>query len=191
MTKELEKVLRDIHEYVQKYKKTPDEILVNFKWIQKQVNKHLELSTSTIPTLYGHIIKFDDSVNTYKIPKNEENLKQINKLNIKLDEETIDEIIEIIKRDLNNISPVMSVTDTEKLYLRTENKELKSKLNKLQKLADAYIAIRDYEWEIFEQGDSKVLIPPESDKRRYWTGKWDEDGIPQYLPNFSECEKEE
>lgn len=57
------------------------------------------------------------------------------------------------------------------------------------RLADAFIAIRDYGWELYDVGDRKMLVPPETDERRHWTAMWDEDGLPHWLPKFTEGEK--
>ncbi|WP_306792896.1 hypothetical protein [Neobacillus paridis] len=40
-------------------------------------------------------------------------------------------------------------------------------MEKMNKLADAFIAIRDYGWEIHTIGIRKILVPPETDERRY------------------------
>ncbi|MFQ3543460.1 hypothetical protein Q7A53_05190 [Halobacillus rhizosphaerae] len=58
------------------------------------------------------------------------------------------------------------------------------------KLADAFLAIRDHGWELREVIEGKkILVPPEDDERRTWTAIWDEDGLPHWLPKFSEGEK--
>lgn len=57
------------------------------------------------------------------------------------------------------------------------------------RLADAFIAIRDYDWELVKAGDKKILLPPITDNRRFWTAMWDKDGLPHWLPKFSEGEK--
>ena len=63
---------------------------------------------------------------------------------------------------------------------------------RLSRLADAYIAIRDYGWELRSVGLSGtkfILVPPITDDRRLWTAMWDEDGLPHWLPKFSEGEE--
>ena len=58
---------------------------------------------------------------------------------------------------------------------------------RLARLSDAFIAIRDYGWELSDGGvgGRKILIPPITDERRFWTAMWDEDGLPHWLPKFS------
>lgn len=53
------------------------------------------------------------------------------------------------------------------------------------KLADAFIAIRDHNWELHDVGSRKILVPPSSDERRMWCAEWDEDGLPHWLPKYS------
>lgn len=61
---------------------------------------------------------------------------------------------------------------------------------RLKRLADAFIAVRDYDWEIYYIGNGrKILVPPFDDERRFWTAIWDEDGLPHWLPKFSEGQK--
>jgi hypothetical protein len=55
-----------------------------------------------------------------------------------------------------------------------------------ERLADAFIAIRDHNWELVQYGKKKILVPPETDERRRWTAMWDDDGLPHWLPNFSQ-----
>ena len=52
---------------------------------------------------------------------------------------------------------------------------------------DAQIAVEIHGWEWKNTyGIRNILVPPEDDDRRYWTAIWDEDGIPHYLPKYSE-----
>ena len=44
------------------------------------------------------------------------------------------------------------------------------------KLADAFIAIRDHNWQLVAAGNKKILVPPITDERRMWTAMWDENG---------------
>jgi hypothetical protein len=61
-------------------------------------------------------------------------------------------------------------------------------MERTNRLADAFIAIRDYGWELHTVGTRKILVPPETDDRRYWTAMWDKDGLPHWLPKFTEGE---
>jgi hypothetical protein len=63
-------------------------------------------------------------------------------------------------------------------------------MERINKLADAYIAIKEHDWELLSNplNGMKILVPPLTDERRFWTAIWDEDGLPHYLPKFSEGE---
>lgn len=59
------------------------------------------------------------------------------------------------------------------------------------RLADATIAVRDHAWEwVIVRSGRKILMPPVKDKRFMWTAMWDKDGLPHYLPKYSEGETE-
>lgn len=58
--------------------------------------------------------------------------------------------------------------------------------NRVNKLADAFLAIRDHGWELHEIGNRKIIVPPPADERRHWCAMWDEDGLPHWLPEYSE-----
>ena len=61
---------------------------------------------------------------------------------------------------------------------------------RMSRLADAYIAIKDHGWNFSPITSSrKILVPPLNDERRGWTAMWDEDGIPHWMPKFSKGEK--
>lgn len=53
------------------------------------------------------------------------------------------------------------------------------------KLADAFIAIRDHDWKLHDTGNRKILVPPSTDERRNWCAEWDENGLPHWLPKYS------
>lgn len=57
------------------------------------------------------------------------------------------------------------------------------------KLADAFVAIRDHDWELVQRGKKKILVPPQTDERRSWAAIWDADGLPHWLPKFTQGEK--
>ena len=55
---------------------------------------------------------------------------------------------------------------------------------------DALIAVEKYGWKWENKhGYRELLVPPIDDPRRLWTGIWGEDGIPHYLPRYSEGEE--
>lgn len=55
---------------------------------------------------------------------------------------------------------------------------------------DAEIAVEQHGWRWKNaHGIRDILIPPEDDKRAMWTAIWDEDGIPHFLPRYSEGEQ--
>lgn len=73
-----------------------------------------------------------------------------------------------------------------------EEKRLQKEQKRLQRLADAYLAIKEHGWEITNvgiNGSVKILVPPITDERRLWTAMWDEDGLPHWLPEFTKGEK--
>ena len=57
------------------------------------------------------------------------------------------------------------------------------------RLADAFIAIRDYGWEFHDVGNRRILVPPSTDERSLWTAIWDDDGLPHWLPKYTEGER--
>jgi hypothetical protein len=58
------------------------------------------------------------------------------------------------------------------------------------RLKDAEIAVEQYGWEwVNMHGIRDILLPPEDDERRGWTAMWDENGLPHWLPRYSEGEK--
>jgi hypothetical protein len=58
------------------------------------------------------------------------------------------------------------------------------------RLLDAKIAVEEHGWRWAKVNDSlNFLIPPENDERINWAGAWDENGIPHYLPKYSQGEK--
>lgn len=63
-------------------------------------------------------------------------------------------------------------------------------MSRVNRLADAFLAIRDHGWEIVNLGfnTKKIIVPPLDDKRRDWCATWDEDGLPHWLPKYSEDE---
>jgi len=60
----------------------------------------------------------------------------------------------------------------------------------MSRLEDAKIAVKKYGWEWHDQYGKKILMPPQDDERWYWTAIWDEDGIPHWLPRFSQGDSE-
>lgn len=60
-------------------------------------------------------------------------------------------------------------------------------MNRVEKLASAYLAINRHDWTM-SNTERNLLIPPTTDKRYNWTAMWDEDGIPHHMPNFLEIE---
>lgn len=62
---------------------------------------------------------------------------------------------------------------------------------RINKLADAFLAIRDHGWEVSKNSQRPLLIPPETDDRRNWCAMWDEDGLPHWLPKYSEGRSKE
>lgn len=56
------------------------------------------------------------------------------------------------------------------------------------RLDDAKIAVEKYGWTWLEHHGVKLLVPPETDERRNWCASWDQQGIPHYLPKYSEGE---
>jgi len=62
----------------------------------------------------------------------------------------------------------------------------------MNRLLDAKIAVEKYGWRWSEiLGGRKLLVPPEGDHREFWTAIWDKDGIPHYLPKYSEMDDSE
>jgi hypothetical protein len=56
----------------------------------------------------------------------------------------------------------------------------------MNRMNDAEIAVEKYGWRwINPYGNKEILVPPEGDERNGWTGMWDENGIPHYLPEYS------
>lgn len=51
---------------------------------------------------------------------------------------------------------------------------------------DALIAIRDHGYSFEKRGGRSILLPPLDDERRFYTSIWDDDGLPHWLPKFSE-----
>lgn len=62
-------------------------------------------------------------------------------------------------------------------------------MSRANKLADAFLAIRDHGWEVSHYYPRPLLVPPTTDERRQWCAKWDEDGLPHWLPKYSEGEE--
>lgn len=56
------------------------------------------------------------------------------------------------------------------------------------RLADAFLAIRDHGWELSYLYGRPLLVPPETDERRSWCAEWDKNGLPHWLPKFTEGE---
>jgi hypothetical protein len=56
------------------------------------------------------------------------------------------------------------------------------------RMKDAEVAARDYGWRWSEVYGRRILHPPYDDPRHLWTAMWDRDGIPHWLPRFSEGE---
>ena len=61
----------------------------------------------------------------------------------------------------------------------------------MSRLLDAEIAVKEHGWAWEEAYGRQLLVPPEGDKRRGWAAMWDQDGIPHWLPKYSEGEKDE
>jgi len=57
----------------------------------------------------------------------------------------------------------------------------------MTRLKDAEIAVEKFGWRwVNAHGIRDILIPPEDDERIKWCTMWDENGIPHYLPRYSE-----
>lgn len=55
---------------------------------------------------------------------------------------------------------------------------------------DIEIAIEKYGWTwVNAHGIRNILLPPENDPRYLWTALWDKNGVPNYLPKYSEGEE--
>lgn len=63
--------------------------------------------------------------------------------------------------------------------------------DRVNRLADAFLAIRDHGWEVSNSHPRPTLLPPLKDERRQWCAMWDEDGLPHWLPKYSEKIREE
>lgn len=51
---------------------------------------------------------------------------------------------------------------------------------------DALIAEKLFNWEWNKVNDDRqMLVPPLDNERRFWTGMWENNGIPHYLPRYS------
>lgn len=61
----------------------------------------------------------------------------------------------------------------------------------MSRLLDAEIAVNEHGWVWEEAYNRKLLVPPEGDPRRGWAAMWDQDGIPHWLPNYSEGQTDE
>lgn len=59
----------------------------------------------------------------------------------------------------------------------------------VSRLWDAQIAVSEHGWIWENRYGKKILLPPEDDVRRGWTGIWDEDGIPHFLPRYTQGEE--
>lgn len=58
------------------------------------------------------------------------------------------------------------------------------------RLEDAEIAIREHGWKWRNvNGIKSILVAPDDDPKRHWTAIWDENGIPHFLPRYSERDK--
>ncbi len=93
---------------------------------------------------------------------------------------------------MENKSTVQFLVDhiekNSKAYYKPIQKETNEILKSTRKL-DAEIAVKEYGWVwINAHGIRNILVPPENDPRRYWTAIWDKDGIPHFLPKYSEGE---
>ena len=68
-----------------------------------------------------------------------------------------------------------------------ENKIDQYKSEENMRLLDAKIAVEKHGW-VWENmhGIRDVLVAPEGDERRYWTAIWDKNGIPHFLPKYSQ-----
>lgn len=63
-------------------------------------------------------------------------------------------------------------------------------MGELSRKLDAELAVKYYGWEWVNYHGKTILIPPADDEMIYWTGIWDENGIPHFLPRYSEMEGE-
>lgn len=50
---------------------------------------------------------------------------------------------------------------------------------------DAVVAVELFSWQKVEQYGRTIIIPPLDDERITWTGIWDVNGIPQYMPHYT------
>ncbi|MGG0667901.1 hypothetical protein ABE073_05145 [Lederbergia citrisecunda] len=60
--------------------------------------------------------------------------------------------------------------------------------DRISRLADAFLAVRDHGWRVANNYSRLILVPPESDEKSNWCALWDEDGLPHWLPKYSEGE---
>jgi hypothetical protein len=59
----------------------------------------------------------------------------------------------------------------------------------VSRLKDAEIAVKEHGWTwVNMHGIRDILVPPEEDEKRNWTAMWDKDGLPHWLPKYSEEE---
>lgn len=94
-----------------------------------------------------------------------------------LEQHHVDNFVRIIPISQKEYIDGCNIRDDNKLVTIPER----------NKFEDAVIAIRDHGWSFSDiDGRRKLLVPPEGDKRQYWTAMWDENGFPHWLPAYSE-----
>ena len=55
------------------------------------------------------------------------------------------------------------------------------------RMKDAEIAVKQHGWQWVNQyGNRAILMPPDDSPMKHWTAMIDENGIPHYLPKYSE-----
>ncbi len=57
----------------------------------------------------------------------------------------------------------------------------------MDRMKDAEIAVKEHGWQwVNMHGIREILIPPKGHKMENWVAMWDENGIPHYLPKYSQ-----
>jgi hypothetical protein len=60
------------------------------------------------------------------------------------------------------------------------------------RLLDAKIAVEKHGWKWVKVDEVReLLVPPDDNERINWAGMWDENGIPHYLPKYSQGVEEQ
>lgn len=67
------------------------------------------------------------------------------------------------------------------------NKKIEDQQKEINRLLDARIAVSEHDWKWENaHGIRYILVPPDGDEKRMWTAIWDNNGIPHYLPKYSQ-----